>query len=298
MTAATRWPRARAGQGSGTASPSPSSSPRPGRPATPIASRISASATASHPPHTLILSARLHHGQVYDFSYHRGKAALLAGGYASHASRGGGNGTVHDNDSHDSADTSFGALLRFLEGVPTETPHDLFRAQATRASQTKERFSLAEVAITERRNAAVEMAHFVIPTVARNVERHPRLQEFMLLNDSVTVAIEVPIYLTAADLAHFTKMLGFAVPLTLELGGTITGHIDILQVRGGMIHILDYKPDAKHDKPVEQLMVYALALSRRTGLRLLDFKCAWFDDAHYYEFYPLHVVHKRKKLSP
>jgi hypothetical protein len=44
-------------------------------------------------------------------------------------------------------------------------------------------------------------------------------------------------------------------------------------------------------------MVYALALSRRTGLRLLDFKCAWFDDANYYEFYPLHVVHKRKPTA-
>lgn len=28
------------------------------------------------------------------------------------------------------------------------------------------------------------------------------------------------------------------------------------------------------------------------------FKCAWFDDAHYYEFHALHVVHKQKKLSP
>ena len=41
-------------------------------------------------------------------------------------------------------------------------------------------------------------------------------------------------------------------------------------------------------------MVYALALSRRTGLRLFDFVCAWFDDRHYFEFYPLHVVLKRK----
>ena len=39
-------------------------------------------------------------------------------------------------------------------------------------------------------------------------------------------------------------------------------------------------------------MVYALALSRRTGLRLYDFVCAWFDEQHYFEFYPLHVVHK------
>ena len=62
-----------------------------------------------------------------------------------------------------------------------------------------------------------------------------------------------------------------------------------------MIQILDYKPGAKREKPIEQLMVYALALSRRTGLRLYHFKCAWFDDGHYYEFYPLHVVHKKGK---
>ena len=62
-----------------------------------------------------------------------------------------------------------------------------------------------------------------------------------------------------------------------------------------MTHILDYKPGTNKDKSIEQLMVYALALSRRTGLRLYHFKCAWFDDEHYYEFYPLHVVHKLKK---
>jgi hypothetical protein len=48
---------------------------------------------------------------------------------------------------------------------------------------------------------------------------------------------------------------------------------------------------------IRQLMVYALALSRRTGLRLYDFVCAWFDEHHYYEFYPLHVVHKRRRYS-
>jgi hypothetical protein len=35
-------------------------------------------------------------------------------------------------------------------------------------------------------------------------------------------------------------------------------------------------------------------LSRRIGLRLFDFTCAWFDDHRYFEFHPLHVVHKRK----
>ena len=45
---------------------------------------------------------------------------------------------------------------------------------------------------------------------------------------------------------------------------------------------------------IAQLMVYALALSRHTGLKLFDFVCAWFDEHHYYEFFPLHVVHKRQ----
>jgi len=240
--------------------------------------KIRANIASTYAPHSLIAEARLHHGQVYDFAYHRGKLErILAGGEKARA---------------------FRPLKTLLEDAPTETPHDLFRQQKARASQTKERFSLDEVAITERKNSAVDMAQFVIPTVSRNTMRHPKLQDFMLTNDLATVAVEVPVYLTHEDTEHFTKKLGFALPFTLEKGATITGHIDLLQIRGGMIHILDYKPKAKKEKPIEQLMVYALALSRRTGLRLYHFKCAWFDDEHYYEFYPLHVVHKRNKQSP
>jgi hypothetical protein len=33
----------------------------------------------------------------------------------------------------------------------------------------------------------------------------------------------------------------------------ITGHIDFLQARNGAIHILDYKPDARTNKPIAQL---------------------------------------------
>ena len=68
-----------------------------------------------------------------------------------------------------------------------------------------------------------------------------------------------------------------------------------MQIRNGMVHILDYKPNASKEKPIEQLTWYALALSRLTGLRLFEFKCAWFDDKDFYEFYPLHIV---KKLQP
>ena len=68
---------------------------------------------------------------------------------------------------------------------------------------------------------------------------------------------------------------------------TITGHIDFLQVRNGAVHILDYKPDARTNKPIAQLTIYALALTRLIpGLKLLDIKCAWFNEEEYCEFFP------------
>jgi ATP-dependent exoDNAse (exonuclease V) beta subunit len=53
------------------------------------------------------------------------------------------------------------------------------------------------------------------------------------------------------------------------------GHIDFLQVRNGTIRILDYKPDARTDKPFAQLTIYALALTDMVpGLKLFGIKCA------------------------
>lgn len=237
--------------------------------------KIRHAVVAKFSPHDVITTTRLHHGQVYLYEYQRGKLQNL--------------------QATSTMSAAFLCLSAYLEAAPTETPHDLFRTQRARASQTAEKFSLDEVAITERRNVAVEMAQFVIPTVARNYKRHETLQDFMLVNDTATVAVEVPVFLTHTDIAHYTRKLGFRIPIALSAGEAVAGHIDILQIRGGKIHILDYKPGAKKDKPIEQLMVYALALARRTGLRLMDFTCAWFDDEHYYEFEPLRVVLKLQK---
>jgi ATP-dependent exoDNAse (exonuclease V) beta subunit len=67
----------------------------------------------------------------------------------------------------------------------------------------------------------------------------------------------------------------------------ITGHIDFLQVRNGAVHVLDYKPDARTNKPIAQLAIYALALTRLVpGLKLFDIKCAWFNEDEYSEFFP------------
>jgi ATP-dependent exoDNAse (exonuclease V) beta subunit len=163
--------------------------------------------------------------------------------------------------------------------VPRDCPHRLFRESAktsNRSSKHKDIFNLDQVKITPRHNnTAVKNARFVLQSVANNKLRHETLQEFMLTNDSVTVAVEVPVILEKEDIDHFRKDLGFDVPLELEADQVITGHIDIVQIRNGKIRILDYKPRAKKERPVEQLTIYALALSCLTGLKLFHFKCAF-----------------------
>jgi len=222
--------------------------------------------------HNLITETRLLHGLVYIYKYHRAKTALIL-----------------ENRRRTGA---FAPLRDYLEAVPSSCPHELFRARNDRASARKGGFDLDGVAITPRHdNVAVRTARLVLQAIANNKRRHEVLQDFMLANDSATVAVEVPVILTADDLAFFAGK-GLHIPLTLPRGDIITGHIDIVQLRYGLIHILDYKPGARRDKPVEQLMIYALALSRATGIDLYHFKCAWFDDRDYFEFYPRAVVEK------
>ncbi|MAE42747.1 hypothetical protein CMO93_03175, partial [Candidatus Woesearchaeota archaeon] len=127
-----------------------------------------------------------------------------------------------------------------------------------------------------------------------NKQRHEAIQNFFLINDSTTIATEIPVYLTNDDIKYFEKR---KFKLNLENYATpITGHIDLLQVRNGLIHILDYKPEAHKHNPTEQLTIYSLALSRKLNLPIKDFKCAWFDENNYYEFYPLHAMYKKQNI--
>lgn len=46
-----------------------------------------------------------------------------------------------------------------------------------------------------------------------------------------------------------------------------------------VVQILDYKPDARTNKPIAQHAIEAPALTRLVpGLKLLDTTCAWFDE--------------------
>jgi hypothetical protein len=221
---------------------------------------------------------KLYHRQVYRYSFHRPKLEFVRAS------------TEH---------CRFAALTNFLEAVPLICPHDLFRNEdpGGRASQAQPAFADASNIIVNRKeNAATRAAACIIPTVGNNRERHERLQQFMLANDSVTLAVEVPIWLTESDIAALERKHGIElVAGTGNVDRVVSGHMDFLQVRNGALHILDYKPDARTNKPIAQLAIYALALTRLVpGLTLFDIKCAWFNEGEYCEFFPRTLFAQKK----
>jgi len=234
------------------------------------------------PPQT-IRAVKLYHRQVYEFAHHRPKLALLR------------TGTLDDKRS---GDAKFAPLADFIESIPTACPHELFtKEDGTRGSQLAASFvAMDRLIVNEKQNVATNTAALILPTVGTNYERHPKLQRFILANDSTTIAVEVPIWLTENDIAALEKQHGIELVPRNGRPRSITGHIDFLQVRNGAVHILDYKPDARTNKPIAQLTIYALALTRLVpGLKLFDIKCAWFNENEYCEFFPRTLLsHGRK----
>ncbi len=84
---------------------------------------------------------------------------------------------------------------------------------------------------------------------------HNSVESFFLINDSSTVATEIPVFLNPSEI----EKISTNVP--------ITGHIDMLQARFGKIYILDYKPNLKHPENYSsQLHLYREAIGRRMNI--------------------------------
>jgi len=205
---------------------------------------------------------RFEHKQVYNFMYHRKKIELFVNKY-------------------------FSGLARYLENVVKECPENIFNKDGIRGSQI--RINAKNVRVYRGKNNACELAKLALSGVKDNKKRHEKIQELMLANDTATIAVEIPVWLR---LHEFSGMKLFS-----GIDSAITGHIDIIQMRYGMIYVLDYKPDALHEKPVAQLFFYAFALSVRTGIWLRNFRCAWFDENNYYEFNPNLIVLRNEKIK-
>jgi ATP-dependent exoDNAse (exonuclease V) beta subunit len=224
-------------------------------------------------PEILIRSHTFHHQQVYRFQSHQAKLNLLTQPTAL-------------PPAHNS--TEIGSLKKYLASIETHFPHHFFQTTEHRSSKFP-----AELhpPIARKENHATRAAALALPTAPNNKKRHETLQRFLLVNDSVTVAVEVPVFLTKEDIAYYRKT-GFDLNFDSEV---ITGHIDFLQIRNGHLHILDYKPEARKETHAHvQLTIYALALARRASLPLKVFKCGWFDEKDYFEFFPLQGVYGRR----
>ncbi len=225
----------------------------------------------------MVFKKRLQHSQTYRFQLHKAKLELL---------------------NKELPERKFNALKSYLESVSGKGfPHHVFRVSDAELEQRASRIKgeLLKAKKLEKENLANKLAELALSACFNNYKRHSFVQDFIVANDSVSVAAEVPVYLTGDDIAYYKKR-GFSFDFR-NYRTPITGHIDLLQVRNGLIHILDYKPEAMKIKPVEQLVVYALALASRTKLAVRDFKCAWFDEKNYFEFFPLHAVYGKNSAS-
>ena len=186
--------------------------------------------------------------------------------------------------------TEITPLKQYLASIETHFPHRLFQATGHRSSKFPAEL---QPPITRKSNHATRTAALVLPISPNNKKRHETLQRFMLINDSVTIAAEVPVFLTKDDIGYYCSR-GFGLEFD---SAVITGPIDFLQIRNGHIHILDYKPEVRKETHAHvQLTIYALALARRASLPLRLFKCGWFDEKDYFEFFPLRGVYKPRTI--
>ncbi|MEK6912671.1 MAG: PD-(D/E)XK nuclease family protein [Nanoarchaeota archaeon] len=239
-----------------------------------------------YPPDEIIeTNTFMHNNLPYKFQIHRAKLKLLF------------NSELYNNKFSDNKKFEK-QIIFYLKKIPTrEFPHHIFRPKAESETETRGKlerssqlkFETLKFTRMQKQNLANKLTNMALNLAKTNKDRHQSVQDFMLINDSTTIATEIPVYLTNDDIKYFLKR-GFQLPL--ENSQTpITGHIDLLQIRNGLIHILDYKPGADKINPINQLTIYALALASRFQIPLKSFKCAWFDDKNYYEFFPLHVVY-------
>jgi hypothetical protein len=113
------------------------------------------------------------------------------------------------------------------EAAPADKPPEPPAAMRSSKSQ----FEILPFARSEKHNLANDLASLGLLLARKNRERHPSIQDFMLANDSCTIACEVPVYLTGEEIAYY-KSQGFLVTLP-ESPKPITGHIDLVQARNG-----------------------------------------------------------------
>ncbi len=239
--------------------------------------RIRDKAKGLFKPKDIIFKKIFRHLQLYKFRYHKAKIEFFVNKY-------------------------FNGLKDYSADVSRNCPNELFK-DSLRSSNIKLDIDINKIKVFKKENYACKLASLALESASKNSERHDKLQEFMLANDTCTIATEVPVYLFLNEIKQYGVFDLFENSIKnntlnkkpnnekiFKNNTAITGHIDFVQLKFGSVYVLDYKPDADRVSAVSQLFVYALALSVRTGIWLRNFRCAWFDENGYYEFVPSDIV--------
>ena len=204
-------------------------------------------------PNDIIHSKKFHHQQVYEFKYHTLKTNIAGKTFP-----------------------QLKAYIRSIAKSPYFIPESVFQ-QGPRCSELRIDLKTQKTTKHDITTKQTELAQILAKT---NAERHQKVEDFMLINDNDTIAIEVPVYLKPEELTKQEQN-----KYGINLSGPLSGHIDIIQVRWNKIHILDYKPDLKrNDKAtIDQLFLYSLALSKRINVPLRKIIAAFFDEKNYFQ---------------
>lgn len=175
----------------------------------------------------------------------------------------------------------FSQLKDYLEDVFKNCPHDYFNS-GPRSSALRFKLPLETKRVKGHEVCSLARCGLKINN-DRYYNNHSKVQVFMLENDNKTIAVEVPIWLMSNELKNYKNIFK-----TKEV---LSGHVDILRVEDYKIWVWDYKPNAdREDYAITQVNFYALMLSKRTGIKLSNFRCGYFDDKNAFVFKPVENI--------
>lgn len=171
-------------------------------------------------------------------------------------------------------------LSNFLNNVIKDCPNHIFHEKNLRISKLDFNVSckLDHTNKHELISLALQSRDF-----QKFKSRHENLEQFLLENDEKTIAAELPLWLESSEFIDYFEHF--------NTRKSITGHIDILRTENNKkIGVWDYKPNAYKEKKAHiQVFFYAFLLSVRSGIKLSDFICGYFDELDLFSFSPEEV---------
>ncbi len=126
-------------------------------------------------PEKVIFKKTFSHQIPYKFQYHQAKLKMFIKDY-------------------------FSELARYLKDTPKKWPDKMFLSGEARGSRIKLDFP---VEAKRKTNYACRLAGLALTMTKNNRERHEIVQDFILANDTATLACEVPVYLYCREAGVF-----------------------------------------------------------------------------------------------